>query len=118
MANPATVNVQALLPVSVPGGDFNPYFSTTGIITPVNFNVILQSGNNTFAVPSGAIGCVVTPPADGAVILKSKTVSGDTGVDRPQDLPWLELFDPSNAPTNFYINAASTMTEFTSVYFF
>lgn len=118
MANPATVNIQALLAVTTPGGEFYPNFQATGTITPVCFSSVLASGLNTFAIPASSVCVYVSPPAVGGITLLSKTISADTGTYRPQGLPWIEFFDTSNLPADYYIYAGSLTTGYTTLWFF
>jgi hypothetical protein len=78
-----------------------------GTITPVVYSQVFASGDNTFPVPAGAVGCWVSPASTNTHVLKFRTVGGDTGDDIPQASPFIHLFDPANLPTNVIINAAA-----------
>ncbi len=116
---PATVNLQSTTTFATPYGllSVGP-IPVTGTIVPVPVSLVLQSGNNTFTPPTGSVGCIVTPPPTNAVVLKAKTTSGDTGMNRPPALPWIEVFDPANLPASYFINAASLTVGNTTVLFF
>lgn len=92
--------------------------SFVGTIAPQVVNLNLVSGNNSVTVPTGAVGCVVTPPASSAIVIKYKTTSGDVGVNVPQATPSVFVFDSSNVPATVYLNAASNTTGQTQVVFF
>ena len=93
-------------------------FTVTGTIVPVALGLALASGNNSFTVPSGAVGAVVSPPAGNAIALKAKTTTGDTGINIPQQTPSVFFFDTANLPATFYINAGSSSASVTQVIFF
>lgn len=115
----ATVTIQSASQIPANFGDFDiGPFSITGTITPVFMSAILASGNNAFTVPASSRGVIVTPPTSSAIVLISKTTSGDTGQNRPQGTPWIECFDPSNVPATYYINAASLTVGNTTLIFF
>jgi len=95
-----------------------PLVITGGLTPPVATSLVLQSGNNTIAVPSGAVGVFIIPPLGQAIVLLFKTSTTDTGVNIRQGTPSLFLFDTSNLPANIIINAASTATGWTQVLFF
>lgn len=117
---PLSLNIQSAAAFTTPDGGTESVgpISIVGTIVPQRTFLALQSGNNTFAVPTGAVGCIITPPSTGGVVLKVKTVSGDTGMDIPEGSSSLVLFDSLNLPSDLYINAASTMSGNTSVLFF
>lgn len=116
---PATVNIQSTTTFVTPFGSLavGP-IPVTGTIVPLPLTLLLQSGNNSFTCPTGAVGCIVTPPTTNAIVLKAKTTSGDTGMNRPAATPWIEIFDPANLPTTYFINAASLTVGNTTVLFF
>ena len=93
-------------------------FSAAGQIQPLAEFVNLVSGNNTIAVPTGAIGVVIVPPVAGGIVIKFKTVIGDTGTPIPQASPSPVLFDPANVPADIYLNAASNTVGYTTLTFF
>lgn len=117
---PLTLNIQSAAPFTTADGGTQSVgpANVTGTITPVAYSLVLVSGNNSFTVPAGAVGCLITPPNTNTVALKTKTTSGDTGENIPQATPSLRQFDPNNLPATLYINAASNTTGNTTVLFF
>lgn len=114
------LNIQSAANYTTPDGgsaSLGP-ITVAGTITPVETFANLVSGNNSLAVPSGAVGCVITPPTTNAIVLKAKTTSGDTGINIHQSQPSMLRFDPNNLPATLYINAASNTTGNTTVLFF
>lgn len=93
--------------------------SVGGTITPVvGYNGVLASGANTITIPTGAVGCIITPPPTNAQTLKIKGVTGDTGINIPQATPTIFLFDTANTPANFVITAGALTVGNTQVLFF
>lgn len=117
---PLSLNIQSAAAFTTPDGGSESVgpISVVGTIVPQRTFLNLQSGNNSFTPPTGAVGCLITPPTSNAVVLKVKTTSGDTGVNIPQNVSSLLIFDPSNLPATLYINAATNTTGNTSVLFF
>ena len=79
----------------------------------------LTSGDNTFAVPVGAIGVVIIPPlTGGTVTLKVRTSSnsGDAGLPISSTLPSVLVF-PASAPTSVIVNSSGALAAFTSLWF-
>jgi hypothetical protein len=77
----------------------------------------LSSGDNTIAVPAGAVGVVIVPPSTGAVALKYRTSlnSGDGGLPIAPNLPFVHVF-PSPIPVSIILNAGSSQTAFTAAW--
>ena len=105
-----------------PGGErvFGPLTVTGAMVIGETVSVALASGNNTIAVPSGAVAVTVIPPANNTTTLTFRTSlnSGDTGL--PLDPAWPGVFMypfPSIAPTSIIINAASPLSTFVTVIF-
>lgn len=116
---PATLTVQSTASFATGFGTVSVGpITVTGTITPQVANANLTSGNNSFTVPTGAVGCIITPPSSSAIVLKVKTTSGDTGVNIPQATPSIFLFDSSNVPATLYVNAANNTTGQTQVLWF
>lgn len=116
---PLTINIQSPSAASISVGSESVSFpSIAGTITPLTFGATLASGNNSFTVPAGSLGVIITPPPANAIVLKYKTTSGDTGVNIPLAIPSIFLFDVSNMPATCFINAASLTTGTTQLLFF
>ena len=114
-----SVTVQSASSTPVGGGTWSlGPFTITGTIVPVPLSNNLQSGNTTFTVATGAIGVIIAPPAGNAVVIKQKTITGDTGTAIPEASPSVVLFDPSSPPTSFFLNAASNTNGYTTITFF
>ena len=114
------LNIQSAANYRTPDGgsaSLGP-ITVSGSITPEETFANLLSGNNSFSVPASSVGCIITPPTTNAIVLKAKTTSGDTGINIPQNVPSLFVFDPNNLPAAMYINAASNTTGNTTVLFF
>src|ERR1019366_870270 len=77
---PATINLQSTAAFLTPFGTLplGP-LSVTGTIIPVPLAQVLAAGNNSFAVPTGAVGVIITPPPSNAIALKSKAQTGING---------------------------------------
>jgi hypothetical protein len=78
--------------------------------------IILASGFNSITVPSGATGCVITPPAGNAVALTLKGVTGDTGIPMHPTFPTIPMF--ATSATTFGITAAAATSGNTQINFF
>jgi hypothetical protein len=80
------------------------------IINPASVDAITllstASGDNTIAIPTGAVGCVIVPPTTNTVALKLKNVGGDSGLPIHPSQPTL-LSLPA-ASTSFVLNAAGS----------
>ena len=77
----------------------------------------LNSGDNTIAVPAGAVGVVIVPPTTGTATLKYRTSlnSGDTGLPISASQPFVHVF-PSPIPTSIIINASTSQSAFLSAW--
>lgn len=77
----------------------------------------LTIGDNTIAIPAGAVGVVVIPPAAGAATLKYRTSlnSGDAGLPISPTQPFVHVF-PSPIPTSIIINASAGQSAFLSAW--
>lgn len=93
---------------------FGPLSITNSAVVGESFSLALSSGDNTFAVPSGAVAVLIVPPANNAIVVKVRTNqnSGDGGLSIGAG-PLVYPF-PAAAPTSVIVNAASsTATGFT-----
>ena len=70
--------------------------------------VALNTGNNTVAVPAGAIGVLLVPPVGSTNSKILKGVNADTGIAMATGQPFMMFFAPS--ATSFVINAAGAET--------
>jgi len=88
---------------------FGPITITNSQTVGESFSVALSSGDNAFAVPSGAVAALIIPPAGNSVVVKLRTNqnNSDTGLPiYPAALPTVYPF-PTSAPTSLIVNAAS-----------
>lgn len=84
-----------------------PVISSTTAVDEVR--TIALAGNTTINIPTGAVACVITPPANNTTQLTFKGVSGDTGLRISRTHPTmiaLETLTPS-VPTTFVLHAGS-----------
>ena len=89
-----------------------PVTITGTTVVEETLNVPLSSGDNTFAVPAGAVACLIIPPANGTAVLKlrTNTNSGDAGLVIPSiNLPMVYPFPPT-PPTSLIINSGASQT--------
>lgn len=70
--------------------------------------VVLSSGNNTIAVPTGATAVTIAKASDNVVALVVKGVAGDTGIRLHDTDP--DSLSLHASQTSFVINAASAAT--------
>lgn len=69
--------------------------------------VSLSAGNNTISVPTGAVGCVVSPPVTSTNGKTLKGVGGDTGFALHTSLPFVLSFGGALG-ASFVINSVGT----------
>jgi hypothetical protein len=69
---------------------------------------VLTTGDNTFTIPAGAIGCVFIPPAGTTATVKYRTStnSADGGLPISGSQPFVHVF--SGAPTTVILNTTGT----------
>lgn len=91
---------------------FGPLTISGATVIGETIAINLASGDNTFAVPAGAVAALIVPPANNAVTVKvrSSLNSGDAGLPiNPGALPFVYAF-PTVAPTSLIVNAASAIS--------
>jgi hypothetical protein len=83
----------------------------------VDVQTVTVDGTTEIAVPAGALGVAIIPPAGNTTpTLKFKTVSGDSGVFIAPGVPSVIEFDPDNLPANIYLvsgGSVSVVVQFT-----
>lgn len=115
------VTVQSVSPGTTPDGGSRSIgpITVVGTIALYTTELVLANGNNTIAVPAGAVGCIISPPPGQNIALKIKPIVGDTGMAIPQNSSCPFFFDTTAVPASFVINAAAgTATLPTTVTFF
>ncbi len=114
-----TLQIQSTATTETSYGDVDVGpISIAGSIGPIQTSLVLASGNNSFTVPSTAVGAIISPPTTNAIVLIFKTTSGDVGVNMPPSAPTIVRFDTANRPATLFVNAASQTTGYTQVLFF
>lgn len=96
---------------SAGGRTFGPISINGSSVIGETLVVALNSGDNTFAVPAGAVAALIVPPASNtaAVKVRSSLNSGDAGLPiNPGALPMVYAF-PATAPTSLIVNAGSAV---------
>jgi len=91
---------------------FGPITATGAAEVGETLEVNLSSGDNTIAVPVGAIAVVVVLPSTTAVVkLRTNVDSGDAGLEvSPQSaMPWLTVPLVSGA-TSVILNSSTSVT--------
>jgi ABC-type Na+ efflux pump permease subunit len=71
------------------------------------FPYALTSGDNTIAVPAGAIGYILRPLTSSIVAKQIRSASSVVGPSIAPALPFGPLFFPASPPANIVVNAAS-----------
>jgi hypothetical protein len=92
--------------------EIGPLTITGATVIGETFSAPLSSGDNTFAVPSGAVAALIVPPANSTVAVKVRTSlnASDAGLPiNAGNLPMVYPF-PATAPTSLIVNAASGTT--------
>ena len=84
-------------------------FTLTGSITPVVLGPTLASGANTIAVPTGAIGFVLSPPPANTFSIQLKGVTGDTGTSLPKTTNSIYTFDPAAIPASIVLTCGGAV---------
>lgn len=98
---------------------FGPITVTGSAIIGATLELALSSGDNAVTVPTGAVGVVVIPPTNGSTAIKYRTSLNATDAGVPLNtgaVPFVHVF-PATAPTTVTLNAASTISSFTTVWF-
>lgn len=98
---------------------FGPITVTGSTVIGATLEVALNSGDNTITVPTSSVAVMVIPPANNATVIKYRTSlnSGDAGLPvYAGALPFVHVF-PATPPTTVILNAASTISTFTTVVF-
>src|SRR5690242_9561426 len=73
--------------------------------------VVLSSGDNTFAIPAGSVAALIVPPVNGTAALKVRTSSnnGDAGLPVSVSNPSVISFTAS-LPTSLIVNSGAGQT--------
>ena len=81
--------------------------------------ITLASGDNTIAVPTGAVGVTIVPPAGNATAIKVRTSLnlGDGGCPINPGAGFYTQQFPGTPPTSIVINAGSAISGVTQVWF-
>lgn len=90
---------------------FGPLTIQGSTIVGETLEVLLASGDNTFAIPTGSTAVLIVPPANGSATLKLRTSSnsGDTGL--PISITFPSVYSlPSTVPTSLIVNASGSET--------
>lgn len=103
----------------LPGAvQFGPYTIIGTATIGEQLSVALASGDNTFTVPTGAVAVAVATPSGNTVAVKYRTSSnsGDGGLPINPGGPSVHNF-AATAPTSVILNAASSISTLTYIYF-
>lgn len=104
-------------------------FAGQGTLTPYTINgntpigevlpIALASGDNTINVPLGAVGIAIIAPFGNSTVIKYRTSlnSGDVGLPINTGLGFFAQQFPTVAPTTIILNAASSISAFTQIWF-
>jgi hypothetical protein len=107
----------------LPGGSrtFGPITIQGAAVIGEVLDLALASGDNTIAVPLGAVAVCVIPPTGNVTALKvrSSLNSGDGGLplNAGTSTGYFTWQFPATAPTTITINAAGAVSAFTEVWF-
>jgi hypothetical protein len=87
-----------------------PLTMTGGATIGTIIDAALASGDNTIAIPAGAVACVVVLPASGTVTVKVRTNanSGDGGL--PIGATGYVVFPIASGVTSLIVNATGSTT--------
>ncbi len=110
MSSAMTVTISSANTTNPPGTVGIGTITLTGTLSPpFIYTVALASGNNVITVPTGAIGCIITPSGSNpnALTLKGATV-GDAGHSIPKTTPTLVMWDSAVVPATLNLLAASS----------
>lgn len=90
-------------------GGARSYSATVPVLVGVDAALTLTafSGFQAVAVPAGATGCVISPPAGNVVGLTLKGITGDTGI--PMHLTNPQVLTFASGVTTFGITSASLL---------
>lgn len=107
------------LSASEPAGQrvLGPLSIQGSIVVGDTFSGGLQAGDNTIAIPTGAVGAVIIPPSIGSTVLKYRTSlnAGDGGLPISPTQPFLHVF-PSPPPSAIIINSSAGQSAFLSAW--
>ncbi len=108
-----TLTVQGMS-ASEPAGQrtFGPLTITGTQVIGETLEAPLASGDNTFAVPTAAVACLIIPPTNGTAVLKLRTSANSSDAGLPLNgggAPTLYPF-PASAPTSLIVNASVSQT--------
>ena len=103
------------------GGErvFGPITISGKTLIGSTFYNVLTSGDNTIAVPAGAVAALIIPPTGNITAIKVRTSanSGDAGLPINEGaLPFVLPFS-NTAPTSLILNSASATSAFCQVSF-
>ena len=107
----------------LPGGSrtFGPITIQGAVVLGEVLALALASGDNTIAVPLGAVAVVVIPPTGNTTALKFRTSlnasDGGLPLNAGQSTGYFTYQFPSTAPTSIIINAGGAISAFTEVWF-
>lgn len=99
-------------------GGSRAYSATVPVLDGVDAALTIPafSGFQAIAVPAGANGCVISPPASNAIALTLKGITGDTGI--PLHLTNPQILNFASGVTTFGITSASMLAGPVLVEFF
>lgn len=98
---------------------FGPLTITGTTVIDETLGIPLSSGDNTIAVPAGAVAAMIIAPTGTAATLKlrTNTNSGDAGlVINAAGFPTVYTF-PATPPTSLIINASTSVSAATTIVF-
>lgn len=107
----------------LPGGSrtFGPITIQGAAVIGEVLDLALASGDNTVAVPTGAVAVVIIPPSGNTTTLKvrSSLNSGDAGlpINCGTSTGYFLYQFPASAPTSVIITAGAAISAFTEVWF-
>lgn len=103
----------------LPEGSGTLFFPPLVVSSAVYERIIysLSSGNNTIPVPTGATLVIFIPPAGNTVQVFLKGLNADTGIPISRIAPWFYPIDLTAPPANVVLNAASSISNFTVIFF-
>lgn len=115
MTATATINIGGKVEDAPTGGKtFQGLITSTNAVN-VTLNVTLDEGDNSFDVPTGAVACLIQPPANNTAILTLKGGGEDQGTGMHPTFPYLKTFRSDE--TTFIINANSATASPTELSF-
>lgn len=106
---------------SVPGGQgtLQPQTIPGNIAIGEILPIALASGDNTIAVPLGAVGVAIIVPVGNTTTVKVRTSKnpGDAGTEINAGNGFYSYMFPATPPTTVILNAQSAIGQFTQVWF-